>query len=582
MGKKSKIKSINKIKYFSLLMVSQYNRRELFPLILENIKSQTRLDLIKEYIIINGSINKEEHDLFERYLLENVKEKIECLGIRFKYIETSKLNIYGRIGALRNEGNKCADEDYIIWMDDDDYYSKYYIEEALKGLSTKVELVGCSGNYLYDIYYDCLYKVKGFGINHTINCVLGYTKEYGKSHLYDSNKRTGEESSFLENYKNKLYQMNPRRTILQFSHNLNTFSKMDLLDKNVLIDYLGKDSKIIQSDENILELIEEEKLERYMKIYKSNNDENYDVLLYLGTIDEYSLTNISWYYKIIESEYKNRGVCICGKFFDIDKKPDNVKLISPMELNNKGEINTLWVSNTSGITPYLIGIKKLEYKELILSITKLDEGIIKYLRENSIKKVYIPDERLGMNLLRIKSSNYNLIKDDIILNENVSKIERIVMIGEMDEIVFNIIEYVLPILKEYKSNIELLLITKNRQMMLDNRKLRLLSSSGVIWKWYRNESDIVNEIKSSKYYLDLPGRMNDYNNLYLRSAIRYNTISIVPYSGSYLSYNLPSYFYNMGKIKNILGLGEYLRNLILDERYQRIILSRINKKKSKV
>lgn len=590
--KSSKNKGISSSKLInycsvSILMVTQRKRINFLELFTNNLFNQSKLDLVKEVIIVNGSPSELEHDELELFINSQIRFQIEERNIELKYIPTKKLNIWKKIGAYRNLANKEASSDFFLWMDDDDYYHPEYIEEAL--LSWKknnYQLVGCSANYIYDYYYGKVFKCKGFGPNHSINCVLGYTKEYGKSHQYENHKERGEEKYFLDNYKNPMEQMNPKKTILQFSHGRNTFNKNKLFDTNILGNLLKKDVKIMPEDIKLESLVPENIANKYLKLFneESERDEKVnDITLYLGSQEEFYVENFIWLEKVIEKEFPQNKIEIFGIF---PKKEElethlsnNIKLYNFDELDNKSKIKNLWLHNVTSLIPYFMvnGIK-LDYENLYISVTKIDQLVIEHLIKyiSISKKTWVNDKNLG-ELIKKPVNFINLPRKLDLIDHSWKNPNKIVIMRELDEFLLYFLEIVGNKLKEISLDHELVVLVKNEfiHQNIAQKMIPVLARPNILVKKYNNFGNVLDEIKSASIFVDLPGNPNDFEHLFLHTAIRYQTIPIIPETGSYLKYNLPNFMYDLRKPKNLIALGEMIANLYQDKKYQQVLLNKM-------
>jgi len=589
-NKKNIISSSKLINYckVSILLVTQRSRINFLGLFIDNLFNQTKLDLIKELVIVNGSSTELEHDELELFLISQLKSRLEQNNIEFKYISTKHLNIWKKIGAYRNLANQEANGDFFLWMDDDDYYHPEYVEEALLcWKKNNNQLVGCSANYIYDYYYGTLFKCKGFGPNHTINSVLGYTKEYGKTHQYDNDKERGEEKHFLDSYKNAMEQMNPEKTIMQFSHGKNTFNKNKLFDTNILGKLLGKNIKIENDSKKLENLIPLNIANKYLKLF---NEElplqtfKNDITIYLGSQDELTLNSFLWLEEIIKKEFIVNTVEIFGSYSnkkeieDYLKNNDKIKLYNFDELNNKTKtkINNLWLHNITSLIPYFkIEEIKLNYNKLFMSVTKIDQFVINNLPVN-LDKFWVNHNKLK---LMLKNDFINVVKQPkIIQNFNHWKNpNKILIVRELDEFLLYFLQITMKHLRTNNPDIEMVILFRNEALQpnIAQQLLMTLAQSNIMTKKINSDQEIIEEIKSANIFLDLPGNPNDFENIYLRTAIAYQTIPIVPETGSYLDYQVPHFIYDLRKPKNIGALADMLNNLVLDKKYQKILRNKM-------
>ena len=64
-----------------------------------------------------------------------------------------------------------------------------------------------------------------YGPNHATAGTFAFKRELLKTHRYDDNAALAEEKAFLKNYTVPFVQLEPKKTILVFSHIHNTFDK---------------------------------------------------------------------------------------------------------------------------------------------------------------------------------------------------------------------------------------------------------------------------------------------------------------------------------------------------------------------
>jgi glycosyltransferase involved in cell wall biosynthesis len=133
------------------------------------------------------------------------------------------------LGEKRNRLNQEAKGDYIVALDDDDFYFPERVEEAVKALhGTRIHLAGSSEVYMFFTDTKEIWKAGPYFHGHATNGTMAWTRAYAKTHRYDEDVAFAEEKSFLENYKNPLVQLNPKKVMLVMSHTDNTFDKTEL------------------------------------------------------------------------------------------------------------------------------------------------------------------------------------------------------------------------------------------------------------------------------------------------------------------------------------------------------------------
>jgi glycosyltransferase involved in cell wall biosynthesis len=137
------------------------------------------------------------------------------------------------LGEKRNRLNEEAQGEIIVAMDDDDFYFPERVSAAVNALqnSPTVDLAGSSKVYMYFTDIKEIYEIGPYFSNHATNGTMVWRKRYAMSRRYDETVAFAEEKSFLEDYKNKLIQLNPMKVMLVMSHSDNTFDKTPLRNK---------------------------------------------------------------------------------------------------------------------------------------------------------------------------------------------------------------------------------------------------------------------------------------------------------------------------------------------------------------
>ena len=198
-----------------------YNRRKFIPTLIQLYKNQTYPKEKMEWIIVDDGRDKVE-DLFQ--------EAAKVIpNLRYYYVDEKM-----RIGAKRNLLNKEARGDIIVAMDDDDYYPPNRVQSVVDAFkkNPKIDLAGSSEMYLYYLDTKKIHVIGPYGPNHATNGTMGWRKRYALAHSYNEFVTKAEEESFLEGYKHKMVQLNPKKTILVMCHAHNTSDKRILRDNH--------------------------------------------------------------------------------------------------------------------------------------------------------------------------------------------------------------------------------------------------------------------------------------------------------------------------------------------------------------
>lgn len=215
---------------FVSIVTPTYNRARFVPYMVECYKSQTYPKNRMEWIILDDGTEK-VGDLIALHTKD-------LPNIRYIALD-EKINI----GAKRNRLNEEAKGDYIIAMDDDDWYSPDRVSHVVTKFAQNPSyyLAGSSEVHMYYSDTKEIYKFGPYHKNHATNGTMAWRALYGKQNSYDENVTHAEESSFLNDYKYPMIQLDPKKTMLVMSHSENTFDKKKFRDEvnNPLIKKTG-------------------------------------------------------------------------------------------------------------------------------------------------------------------------------------------------------------------------------------------------------------------------------------------------------------------------------------------------------
>jgi glycosyltransferase involved in cell wall biosynthesis len=205
----------------SLITITQLSRAECLKQLHKMIQQQTYKNII-EWVIVEGS-KTEEDGLKNREKIVQLKN--ENTNIDIVYVEYTGM----KLSDLRNAGNAVCKGDIIVCMDDDDYYPKERVEDAVYKLSKSKNLIaGCSDIYVYDYYLETLYKSEKLGNNHSTNNCMAFKREYLENNAHEPGLSNAEEKSFTKDFTEPMVQLDAKKCIVVSSHNKNTFDKRQL------------------------------------------------------------------------------------------------------------------------------------------------------------------------------------------------------------------------------------------------------------------------------------------------------------------------------------------------------------------
>jgi len=201
-------------KPFVSVCTPTYNRRIFIPNLIRCFKAQTYPKELMEWIIIDDGEDSVE-DLFK---------DVECVKY-FRYEEKIKL------GRKRNLMHEKSKGEILVYMDDDDYYPPERVNHAVNRLrgNPRALAVGSSVVFIYFNDLDKIYQFGPYGLQHATAGTFAFKRELLRQTCYDDNAEMAEEKKFLKNYTVPLLQLDPRKSILVFAHQYNTFDKRKLL-----------------------------------------------------------------------------------------------------------------------------------------------------------------------------------------------------------------------------------------------------------------------------------------------------------------------------------------------------------------
>ena len=204
---------------FVSILTPTYNRRRFIPTLAKCIAAQTYPKDRMEWVILDDGT-----DSIEDLIKPMVEKNKNIVYIRHE----EKL----LIGKKRNMLQDAAKGTYLCWMDDDDYYPPERVAHAVhmfrsKGAAAPL-LAGSTECFLYFADIKKIYKFGPYGPTHATNGTMVVHKEYARTHKYNETVTHAEEKEYLEDYKNPLIQLDPKKVILVMCHSQNTFDKVKL------------------------------------------------------------------------------------------------------------------------------------------------------------------------------------------------------------------------------------------------------------------------------------------------------------------------------------------------------------------
>lgn len=229
MGKKPK-KPTHLLKPLVSICTPTFNRRPFIKTLIKCFEHQTYPKDKMEWVIIDDGTDKIED------LVKDIPQ--------VKYYKYDEQMVLGKKRNIMHE--KCSG-DIIVYMDDDDYYPPERVSHSVEMLLShpKALCAGASEIYIYFKHINQMYQFGPYGPNHATAGTFAFKKELLNEHSYDDNAALAEEKHFLKNYTVPFVQLEPKKTILVFSHIHNTFDKKTLLD-NPHPDYCKPSDKKVE------------------------------------------------------------------------------------------------------------------------------------------------------------------------------------------------------------------------------------------------------------------------------------------------------------------------------------------------
>ncbi|MDN7675518.1 glycosyltransferase family 2 protein [Burkholderia oklahomensis] len=201
---------------FVSVVCPTWNRRAFLPYLLYMYRYQDYPADRRELVILDDS-PESNRDLIDQL----AAAQSDRASIRY-YHEVERMSI----GQKRNKLNGLARGDYIVCMDDDDFYPPDKIRHAVEMMRSRgAAMSGSDQIYIWYSHIDKIYRTYSFGSRHALNGTFAYHRDYLKSHRYDDHAALAEERSFLRDFTSPVLQIDPMRSILCISHDANTFDK---------------------------------------------------------------------------------------------------------------------------------------------------------------------------------------------------------------------------------------------------------------------------------------------------------------------------------------------------------------------
>lgn len=201
---------------FISVVTPTWNRREFLPYLLYMFQYQDYPADRRELVILDDS-PQSNAELIASLTRYSPHPEL----IRY-YHQSERMTI----GAKRNRVNELARGEYIVCMDDDDFYRadklSYTINEMRRH---KALFAACNVIPLWYSHVNRIFMSSDNGARNVLNGTFAYHRNFLKKHRYDDRATLGEELGFTNHFTAPVLLLDPWRSILCVSHSSNTFDK---------------------------------------------------------------------------------------------------------------------------------------------------------------------------------------------------------------------------------------------------------------------------------------------------------------------------------------------------------------------
>lgn len=229
-------------------------------------------------------------DKIEWIIIDDGSDKIEDLVSGISQVKYFKYDTKMPLGKKRNLMHEKSKGDILVYMDDDDYYPPQRVSHAVSMLMSHPNALcaGASEIYIWFKHIQKMFQFGPYGPNHATAGTFAFKRELLKDHKYDEHAALAEEKAFLKNYTVPFVQLEPKKTILVFSHIHNTFDKKKLLEN-------GENKFQKSCDRTVDEFVKDENMKDFymnqidelLKNYEPGDPSNKpDVLKQIKEIEE--------------------------------------------------------------------------------------------------------------------------------------------------------------------------------------------------------------------------------------------------------------------------------------------------------
>ena len=217
------------------IVTPTYERRDIFSIAIMNFNNFIYPKDKLEWVIIDDS--KDERD--------SVKDMLPVGDKRIRFVRLkSKDEKKITVAAKRNFGASIAKNDYIVHMDDDDYYPPESVLARVK-LLLKYPEIGCVGSSMignYDLLEDKS-RISTDGTLSLAEASMAYKKSFWKERGFDDSDFKAEYYKFIVNRYDQVMDVPYTFIIYAITHNNNLTGKGRRIEENALIDVVSGEDR---------------------------------------------------------------------------------------------------------------------------------------------------------------------------------------------------------------------------------------------------------------------------------------------------------------------------------------------------
>jgi glycosyltransferase involved in cell wall biosynthesis len=551
----------------SILTITQYKRSESLKLLLKSIKNQIYRN-ITEWVIVEGSQNIEEATLNQQ-LINNLDYNIKYVP----FVANSS------IGDLRNRCNSNASGDYLIIMDDDDYYFNTYVDHCVIKLGG-AQIAGCGSIFIYDIITNKLYKNNSMDQH-----ICAYRKTYTLNHTFDNNNF----NTFTNNYSEYIEKLLSECLLIKIIHNNNHFFNRVIT--------LGTTMNVVNNlvdsllPEMIEYLIPKDIFDEYKKIFMNDEILNYDIVYLAGTC------GISWLptdkhlggseqaiVELTKELGKTKRIVVFGEFncnirinnvdfihwtkFPFDKQIKTLigwrKCAIQILLNNEFKADKLLLDFHDNLSYTLSDINSELLGKLFNKVTYF------MFKSNFHQKCFI--DFIQSKNIEVSNDKYKIIPngiriEDFSINNNyIRNPYRLCYCSSYDRGLEHILLYIWPIIIKMVPSAEFH-VYYGMDYIYDNnfkdKMNKLINQPGVIHHGRQSMEEIIKEKYMSTFQLYLNNAFSEIDCINIKESLITGCIPIISKSGVFAERHGLQFDLDLSKY-NHEQLPEVYHNISLD------------------